>query len=194
MASPDGLLVWLTAAYSLATPIIAAVYWRSYGPANFLWLSDIALAFTLVSLLSRERLLASMPAVGVLALELGWAIDFLAGGRLIGLAAYMFDERLSLPLRSLSLFHLALPPTPLFLLSKFGYDKRAFVFQTLLTWVVLLISYNATDPEKNINWVFGPGEKPQHVIPPPLYLALEMTALPLLVFLPTHLILLRLFG
>jgi hypothetical protein len=194
MVSPNDLLVWLTAAYSLATPIIAAVYWRSYGPANFLWLSDIALAFTLISLLSRERLLASIPAVGVLALELGWAIDFLAGGRLIGLAAYMFDKRLSLPLRSLSLFHLALPPTLLFLLSMFGYDKRAFVFQTLLTWVVLLISYNATDPEKNINCVFGPGDKPQHVIPPPLYLALEMTALPLLVFLPTHLILLRLFG
>jgi hypothetical protein len=36
-----------------------------------------------------------MPAVGVLALELGWAIDFLAGGRLIGIAAYMFDEKLS---------------------------------------------------------------------------------------------------
>ncbi len=157
MVSPDDLLVWLTAAYSLATPIIAAVYWRSYGPANFLWLSDIALAFTLLSLLSREPLLASMPAVGVLALELGWTIDFLTGGRLIGLAAYMFDERLSLPLRSLSLFHLALPPTLLFLLSMFGYDKRAFVLQTLLTWVVLLISYNATDPEKNINCVFGPG-------------------------------------
>ncbi len=47
MASPDGFLVWLTAAYALATPIIAAVYRRSYGPANFLWLSDIALAFTL---------------------------------------------------------------------------------------------------------------------------------------------------
>ncbi len=91
-------------------------------------------------------------------------------------------------------FFLALPPTLLFLLSRFGYDKRAFVFQTLLTWVILLISYNATDPEKNINWVFGPGDKPQHFIPPPLYLAIEMTALPLMVFLPTHLILLRLFG
>jgi hypothetical protein len=76
----------------------------------------------------------------------------------------------------------------------FGYDKRAFVLQTLLTWVVLLISYNAPDPEKNINCVFGPGDKPQHSMPPLLYLALEMTALPLLVFLPTHLILLRLFG
>jgi hypothetical protein len=59
MVSPNDLLVWLTAAYSLATPIIAAVYWRSYGPANFLWLSDVALAFTLLSLLSREPLLAA---------------------------------------------------------------------------------------------------------------------------------------
>jgi hypothetical protein len=110
MVSTDGFLVGLTAAYSLATPIIAAVYWRSYGPAQL----SMVIRFTLVPLLSRERLLASMPAVGVLALELGWAIDFLAGGRLIGIAAYMFDEKLSLPPRSLSLFHLALPPTLLF--------------------------------------------------------------------------------
>jgi hypothetical protein len=109
MVSTDGFLVGLTAAYSLATPIIAAVYWRSYGPAQL----SMVIRFTLVPLLSRERLLASMPAVGVLALELGWAIDFLAGGRLIGIAAYMFDK-LSLPPRSLSLFHLALPPTLLF--------------------------------------------------------------------------------
>ncbi len=187
-------LVWLTAGYAFATPVIAAAYWRSYGPSNFLWLSDIALAFTFVSLVARSSLLASMPAVGVLALEFAWAMDFLAGGRLIGLAAYMFDEKLPLPLRALSLFHLALPPTLLFLLHAFGYDKRAFVLQTLLTWAVLLTCYLATDPEQNINWVFGPGVEPQRILPPPLYLALEMAALPLLVFLPTHLILLWLFG
>lgn len=194
MLSPHNFLFLLTIAYALATPIIAVVYWRSYGPANFLCLSDIALAFTFMSLLLRQRLLAGMPAVGVLVLELAWAIDFLAGGRLIGLAAYMFDEKLPLALRALSLFHLALPPTPFFLLNTFGYDKRAFAFQTLLSWIVLLLSYEVTDPEKNINWVSGPGDKPQHIIPPLLYLALEMVALPLIVFLPTHLVLMRLFG
>jgi hypothetical protein len=91
------------------------------------------------------------------------------------------------------LFHLALPPTLVFLLYRLGYDRRALIYQTLLTWVILVVCYAATEREQNINWVFGPGSKPQRVLPPPLYLALEMVVLPLFVFLPTHLILERLF-
>ncbi len=134
-----------------------------------------------------------MAAVGVLALELAWTIDFFVGGRFIGLAAYMYDSKLPLYLRSLSLFHLALPPTLLFLLYRFGYDQRALIFQTLLTWVVLIVTYVATDPEKNINWVFGPGNKPQQLLHPLLYLGLEMVIVPICVFLPTHLLLKRFF-
>jgi hypothetical protein len=44
-----------------------------------------------------------------------------------------------------------------------------------------------------VNWVFGPGSSPQHRLPPRAYLALEMAALPLFAFLPTHLLLCRLF-
>ena len=193
MLTPQQIPLWLTLAYGLAVPVIAVVYWRSYGPSNFLWLSDIALACTLASLLTGNRLLASMPAVGVLPLELAWTIDFLAGGRVIGLAAYMFDAKLPLYLRSLSLFHLALPPTLLFLLYRFGYDERALVYQTLLTWVVLVITYVATNPEQNINWVFGPGSKPQQLLPPLVYLGLEIVVLPVFVFFPMHLILKRFF-
>jgi hypothetical protein len=174
-------------------PVIAVVYWRAYGPTNFLWLSDIGLAFTLVALLTGNRLLASMAAVGVLALELAWTIDFVFGGRLISIAAYMFDSKLPLYLRGLSFFHLALPPTLLFLLSRFGYDQRALIYQTLLTWAVLIVTYLATDREKNINWVFGPGSKPQHVLPPWLYLGLVMAIIPVCVFLPTHWLLKRFF-
>lgn len=185
--------LWLTLAYGLAVPVIAVVYWHAYGPTNFLWLSDIALGLTLAALVTGNRLLASMTAVGVLALELAWTIDFLFGGRLISIAAYMFDSKLPLYLRSLSIFHLALPPTLLFLLYRLGYDQRALIYQTLLTWAVLIVTYLATDPEKNINWVFGPGSKPQHVLPPLLYLGLEMAIIPVCVFLPTHLLLRRFF-
>jgi hypothetical protein len=193
MLSSEHIPLWLTLAYGLTVPIVAVVYWRSYGPANFLWLSDVALGFTFAALLTGDRLVASMPAVGVLALELAWTIDFLTGGRIIGLAAYMFDTKLPLYLRALSLFHLALPPTLVFLLYRLGYDRRALIYQTLLTWIILLVTYVATEREQNINWVFGPGSKPQRLLPPPLYLALEMAALPLFVFLPTHLILARFF-
>ena len=78
-------------------------------------------------------------------------------------------------------------------LHRLGYDRRALIYQTLLTWIILLVTYVATERAQNINWVFGPGSKPQQVLPPLLYLALEMAVLPLFVFLPTHLILKRLF-
>jgi hypothetical protein len=193
MMSSGQIHFWLTLGFGFAVPLIAVVYWRAYGPTNFLWLSDIALAFTFVALLTSNRLLSSMTAVGVLALELAWTIDFLARGRFIGIAAYMYDSKYPLYLRALSGFHLALPPTLIFLLYSLGYDQRALIYQTLLTWIVLIVTYVATDPEKNINWVFGPGNKPQRVLPPLVYLGLGMAAMPVFVFLPTHLLLMRFF-
>lgn len=96
-------------------------------------------------------------------------------------------------LRGLSLFHLALPPTLLWLLRKFGYDRRALAIQCGVTWTVLPLTYALTDPEKNINWAFGPGSEPQHLLSPLVYLGLAMVALPLLAHYPTHLALRRLF-
>jgi hypothetical protein len=185
--------VWLKIAYGVATPTIAGAYWRYYGPRNFLWLSDIALASTAASVIGEKRLLASMPAVGVLPLELAWNVDLLSGGKALGLAAYMFDRKIPAALRALSLFHVALPPTLLWMLSRLGYDRRAFAYQTGIAWTVLPLSYALTKPDENVNWVLGPGSKPQRAIPPLQYLIVEMAVLPALVFLPTHLILKRLF-
>ena len=43
-----------------------------------------------------------------------------------------------------------------------------------------------TDPDKNINWVFGPSPTPQRLVPPGIYLAAQMAFLPLCIYLPTH--------
>ena len=177
----------------MATPAIGAIYAKTYGPKNFLWLSDIALATTTIALITENRLLASMQAVGVLPLELVWTVDFLTGGKTFGLAHYMFDEKIPAGRRALSLFHLALPPTLLWLVWRRGYDRRAFALQTALTLTVLPLTYALTEPEKNINWVFGPGVVPQRRLPPLLYLALEMAVIPALVIWPTHKLLLRFF-
>ena len=144
-------------------------------------------------MIAERRLPASVAAVGVLPLELVWTADFVAGGRLTGLAGYMFDSNLPLWLRGLSLFHVALPPTLIWLLRKFGYDGRALVLQCAVTWTVLPLSYALTSPEQNVNWVYGPGTEPQRLLPPLAYLALAMLAFPLLVHYPTHLVLRRLF-
>jgi hypothetical protein len=184
--------LWLKFGYVAFVIVLVPVYWRDYGPSNFLWLSDIALFCTALAVLFESPLLASMPAVGVLWIELAWCMDVLTGGRLIGLAGYMFDRKYSLFLRALSLFHLALPPTLIWMLWRFGYDPRALPAQLAVTWVAFWICYLFTDPEKNINWVFGVGEKPQTKISPRLHFALLLGAFSL-VILGTHFLLSWLF-
>jgi hypothetical protein len=183
---------WLKFGYAVAVPVIAVVYWHAYGPQNYLWLSDIALVLTAAAVWTGSRRLASMPSVGVLPLELAWSVDFLTGGRYIGLAAYMYDAELSLYLRALSLFHLALPPTLIYLLYRFGYDRKAPLYQTPLTMAAFIGAYVLASPEANINWVYGPNE-PQDLLPPLVYLGIVMAVYPLVVMLPAHFILKRLF-
>jgi hypothetical protein len=192
VVSSGQIPLWLTLAYGLAVPVIAVIYWRAYGPTNFLWLSDVALAFTLAALLTGNSLLASMPAVGVLVLELAWTIDFLFGGRFIGIAAYMYDSKLPLYLRSISLFHLALSPTLIFLLYRLGYDERALTYQRVLTWLVFILTYVSTDPERNTTGSSASAAD-RNAFCRRCYLGLEMVIIPVCVFLPTHLLLKRFF-
>ena len=190
----EGMIpLWLKIAYGVFVPFLIVVYWPRYGPSNFLWLSDIALFFTAAAVIFEAPLLAAMPAVGVLPLEIFWTIDFMLLGR-FGLTSYMFDRQYPLWLRGISLFHLALPPTIIWMLWKFGYDPIAFWYQLVLFFVVITVCYLFTDPEKNINWAFGPGEKPQKRISPRLYFALLIVVIPVFVMTPTHFALLWLFG
>jgi hypothetical protein len=191
-------LLWLKIVYTLFICVLVPVYWVRYGPGNFLWFSDIALFTTAAALWFESSLLASMMAVSVLVLESVWIIDFLigliAGSSVIGLSAYMFDSKISLPIRALSLFHIAMPVILVWLLHRFGYDRRALIAQTVLAWIVLPASYFLTSPSQNINWVYGPGNGPQKWMPAPLYLILLMLAFPLVLYLPTHFLLKKLFN
>ncbi|RWK70226.1 MAG: hypothetical protein EOR45_35080, partial [Mesorhizobium sp.] len=81
--------LWITLPYTLFVAVLTPVYWLRYGPGNFLWFSDIALFAVLIALWTGSRLLYSMMAVGVLPLEFAWLADFVTGGKLTGLAAYM---------------------------------------------------------------------------------------------------------
>lgn len=190
--------LWIKIAYTLFILLLVPVYGVYYGPTNFLWFSDIALLTTAAALWSESRLLASTMSVGVLFFELTWNIDFfvrlLSCAELIGLAGYMFDRSRPLFLRGLSLFHLFLPILLVWMVARLGYDRRAFLAQTLIAWIVLPLCYFFTDPAKNINWTFGPGSEPQTWIPPALYFVLLMMLLPLLVYWPTHSMLDRRFG
>jgi hypothetical protein len=190
--------LWLKLAYTLLVCLIVPFYWHEYGPANFLWFSDLALLLTLVALWFASRLLASMMAVSVLLLELAWNVDFfvrlLTGVQLTPLSRYMFNQTIPLFVRALSLFHLVLPPLLLWLVARLGYDRRAFFAQTLLAWLVLPVTYLFTDPARNINWVFRYSDEPQTLLPAPLYVVLLMVLFPICLYLPTHFALKKLFG
>jgi hypothetical protein len=177
--------------HTLFVCILIPIYWRHYGPANFLWFSDIALFLTVIALWLESPFLASMQAVSIILLELLWIIDFLTrlttGVRLVGLADYMFKPENPLFIRGLSLFHLWLPFLLLWMVYRLGYDGRAWIAQSLFAWIILLFCYFLTDPAENINWAFGPKESPQTSIPSWLYLILIMIFFPVCIYFPTHL-------
>jgi hypothetical protein len=177
--------------YTAFVVLLVPIYWRAYGAANFLWFSDIALLVTAAALWLESPLLASMQAVSVLILELAWIVDYLigvaAGVTPIGIAKYMFEGQTPPLLKWLSGFHFVLPFVLLWLVHRLGYDGRGFGAQVVAGWAILLICYLVTDPAQNINWVFGPSQRPQTTMPPMLYLLLLMVLLPICVYWPTHL-------
>lgn len=180
--------------FAALVAVVVPVYLVKYGPANFLWFSDIGLLGICAALWLEQPLLGSMMALAVLLPETVWVVSFLTGAiakdrGVTTLAAYMFDTRISFFMRALSgAFHLALPPGALWLVYRYGYDDRALVAQTMLAWLVLPATLWLAPPEKNINWVRGLGHPPRRRMPLPLHFGLVMLAYPLLVYLPTHLL------
>lgn len=134
-----------------------------------------------------------MMLVSIALVEVAWNVDFLgrllAGRNLFGLSNYMFDVKIPLPIRALSLFHVFLAPLLLWMAYKLGYDERAFIAQTALAWLVLLLSYLLAKPSENVNWVRGLRGDPQRRLPGPVFLLLVMLAYPLVLYTPMHFVL-----
>ena len=181
--------------FTVLVAVVVPVYIVKYGPANFLWFSDIGLLGICAALWLEQPLLGSMMALAVLLPETVWLVSFLTGATVKNrgvttLAAYMFDTRISFFMRALSgAFHLALPPGALWLVYRYGYDDRALLAQTILAWLVLPATLWLAPPQKNINWVRGLGHPPRLQMPLALHFGLAMLAYPLLIYLPTHLLL-----
>ncbi|MFO0925455.1 MAG: hypothetical protein U0736_00220 [Gemmataceae bacterium] len=117
----------------------------------------------------------------------------------------MFDASLPLITRGLSFFHFWLPFLLVYLVWRLGYDRRALVIWTVVAWGLVLVAYFFLPPPPapvgdpnlpvNVNYVHGfSADGPQQWMPPLAYLALLMVVLPVAIYLPTHLLLGRLFG
>jgi hypothetical protein len=189
---PRGIKIVHTAYVALLVP----VYWRHYGAGNFLWFSDVALIGLAPALWREDRRLVSMLALSVLLPEMPWNLDYftrlLTGRKLFGLAQYMFEPKHPRWIRALSLFHVWLPPLLVWSVRRLGYDRRAFPAQVVAGEAVLAASYLLTAPDENVNWVYGPGEKPQRKLPRGLYFCAVALFFPLCIWWPAHRILRRL--
>lgn len=188
--------LWIKVSYSLYALVLVPVYWVRYGPANFLWFSDIAFLGTGAALWLESRFLASMTACGTLLMEALWNVDFfvrLVSGRpVFFIADYMFEPSIPLYLRALSGFHFFLPLLELRLLSRLGYDRRAWRAQALLACIVVPASRLASDDRLNVNWVYGIGGRKSRV-PVPLWVGVVAAAVVAGLILPGHFILKRFF-
>jgi hypothetical protein len=191
--------LWLKTTYVLFVAIHIPVWVTYYAPDRYLWFTNFGLLSITLAMLLESRWLASTQAISIGLLEFFWIFGFIAGLILggdspIALTAYMFDADEALHVRILSAHHLFLPFVILYVVYRLGYEPRAWLVWTPVAWIILLLTYLLTDPQDNINSVFGPGGEPQALMPEPLYLFLVMAFFPLVVYYPTHRLLLWFYG
>jgi hypothetical protein len=184
--------LWLKIGWTIWLIVWATIYWRQYGLQNFLFFCDIGNVLIGIGLWLESPLIFSWAACGLLFFQTLYIIDLsgalLSGRHIIGGTEYMFDPHLSLLVRLLSLFHVMTPPLLLWAIWRLGYDRRGWKFQTGMAWIVVTINY-FWRPEQDVNWARGLFFHEQHVVPGWLYLLAYLTAVPLLIYFPTHLFL-----
>lgn len=189
--------LWIKIVYTLFVAIFVLVYYQAYGISNFLWFSDLAVIITCIAVWLESSLLSSMMALSIILFELLWCFDFfirlVTGWYPLNLTLYMFDPSSPLLVRGISLFHVFLPILLLWLLYRLGYNRKALLWQTLFAWTVILICFFFTPMDSNINLVFRLRLIPQTLIYPKLYLIIGMLIVPVVIYLPSHLIFRKLF-
>lgn len=62
-SSGEEIDLWVKISYTAFVLVLIPIYWKHWGPANFLWFSDIALILGVPALWLESSLLASMMAV-----------------------------------------------------------------------------------------------------------------------------------
>ena len=198
--TPGRIPLWLKIAWTVFVIVWAPLYWWQWGPTTFLWFCDVANILILVGLWRESSLILSWQAVSVLLFQIAYSLDVagraILGRHLIGGTEWVFNDSTIPPaIKAMSVaMHLAAPPLLLWTLNRLGYDRRGLVCQVATACVLLPICWFVSDPATNLNWVYKPFNKPQTGMAPGLYLLVCILGYIVLVFLPTHLVLRRVFG
>src|SRR5262249_52285981 len=184
--------LWLKIAYTLWFIVWTILYARVEYTKHFLWLCHIGNFILAVAIWTEIPLLFSWQAVSLLVADLVFVIDVTGRGLLgfnpIGGTEYMFDTEFPQEKKLLALFHIFMPFLLIWTLYKFGYDRRAIWCQLATIVSVFPLSFLVGTADDNINWVYGPFGKVQHVISPLAYLFASMVLYTLVLYLPSHLI------
>lgn len=172
------------------------IYWRTWGVANFVHLCDVAVILTCIGIWSNSALLISSQAVAALIIDVAWALDafsrvFLRHGLVAG-NEYLLDGRYPLWIRLLTLFHLVMPVLLLWGAHRLGYDRRGWALQSAIALPVF-IAARFTPPADNINFAFTDPFFHRQLGPAPLHILVSWLFMVLVVYLPTHVALKRLF-
>jgi hypothetical protein len=181
----------LKLAWTAFVLVWAPLYWRQYGPQNFLYYCDLGNVLILLGMWMESRLIFSWQAVGLIVFQTLYAVD-LIGALLLrrhafGGTEYMFDSAIPVLVRMLGLYHLVVPPLLLWAVRRLGYDRNAWIWQTALMAVVVPVNF-FWRPDYNVNFVRGIGHE-QHLMPAGWFLAGYLIVAPLAVYWPTHLLL-----
>jgi hypothetical protein len=181
--------LWIKVLWTVCVIAWIPLYWRQYGPQNFLFFCDLGNLFITAGLWMESALIFSWQASGLLLFQTLFLIDlagtFLSGRHWIGGTEYMFDPHIPLSIRLLSLFHVVTPPLLLWAIIRLGYDGRGWKYQTLTAWIVVPINY-FWRPEYDVNWARGPFFREQHVVPGLTYLLAYLIFVPVSIYYPTH--------
>jgi hypothetical protein len=206
-ATPTKLPLGLKVAYTAFMVVMVPIYLYMYGPTNFLYFCDTCLLLGFVACLTDNRLLASIPATGIILPQILWMADLVAeacGFHWLGMTSYMFDSSVPLWLRGISLYHVWLPFVLAYMVHKLGYDRRAFWSWTAIAWTLLVICYFTTSPPPapagslapvNVNFIYGfSSSKVETLLPLNWWFLALMIGVPFVTGLPTHRVLSRLYG
>jgi hypothetical protein len=181
--------LWLKIAWTAFVAIWAPLYWRQYGPQNFLFYCDLGNLLIMMGLWLESRLIISWQAVGLLVFQSLYAVDLLGALLLrrhaFGGTEYMFDPAIPVFVRGLGLYHIVVPILLLWAVRRLGYDPSAWKWQTVLMAIVVPTNF-FWRPEYNVNFARGIGHE-QHLIPSWAYLIAYAIVVPVGIYWPTHL-------
>jgi hypothetical protein len=173
---------------------VPAYAWH-WGGWHFLQLCNLGVLATAAGIVLDNRLLLSSQAVAAPGIFVLFVADagarLLTGAHLHGGTAYLWDAAIPLPIRLLSLYHLAWPVVLVVCLRRTGYDRRGLGVQAAIAAAAFAIGLWLAPAAENLNYVVAlPGHAADaHAWAP----WLRWGQLVALVYLPTHWVLCRVF-